>query len=256
MSKILIFDIESAPSQAYVWGAWKQNIGLVMDIQPEGYIMSIAYKWLDSPEVHYLENRTENDKKLMKDFVKVLDEADFVVAHNGVKFDVPMIKARLAIHGIPPPSPFKTIDTLKIAKKEMRFRRNSLEHLAEVLSCNHKKLKHGQFPGFKLWSECMKGNDEAWQEMKLYNEFDVIVLEEVYKKLRPFASNHPNVNTMSDPEVMNCSRCGSENVIKGGYYFTNKGKYPRFKCKDCGGHCSGTYTVNTIENRKALLASR
>lgn len=254
--KTLVFDIESAPSQAYVWGAWKQNIGLVMDIQPEGYIMSIAYKWLDDSEVHYLENRTDNDKKLMKDFVKVLDEADFVIAHNGVKFDVPMIKSRLAIHGINPPSPFKTIDTLKIAKKEMRFRRNSLEHLAEVLSCNHKKLKHGQFPGFKLWSECMKGNDDAWEEMKLYNEFDVIVLEEVYKKLRPFASTHPNMNTGDDPLAQQCPRCSSGSLVRRGYYYTNKGKYQRFSCTSCGGYSSSTYVENTIENRKALLASR
>jgi predicted RNA-binding Zn-ribbon protein involved in translation (DUF1610 family)/rRNA-processing protein FCF1 len=254
--KTLIFDIETAPSIAYVWGAWKQNIGLDMDIEPEGYIMSLSYKWLGNDTLYYIESRTDDDKELLLMFRDVLDEADFVVAHNGKKFDIPMINTRLAIHSIHPPAPYKVIDTLQIAKKEMRFRRNSLAHLAEVLDCKHKKLSHSKFPGFKLWDECLKDNDEAWAEMRLYNEYDVIVLEEVYKKLRPFASNHPNVTTGDDPTSLACPKCGSNHVRKRGFFTTNKGKYQRYSCDSCGGWSSETYMVNTRENRKNLLASR
>lgn len=254
--KTLIFDIETAPSQAFVWGAWKQNIGIDMDIAHEGYIMSIAYKWLGEDDVHYLENRTEDDTVIASQFAMVLDQADFVVAHNGKKFDVPMMNTRFVINGIQPPSPYKVVDTLQIAKKEMRFRRNSLAHLAEVLECKHKKLKHQSFAGFSLWSECMKGNPDAWAEMELYNRYDVIVLEEVYKKLRPFASNHPNINTGDDPLTLACPKCGSEDIIRSGYFTTNKGKYQRYKCKCCGGWSSETYMINSLENRKSLLASR
>ena len=254
--KTLIFDIETAPSQSYVWGAWKQNIGLNMDIQPEGYIMSIAYKWLDEEPVHYLENRTEDDKHIATQFASVLSEADFVVAHNGKKFDIPVMNTRFVVHGIPPPSPYKVIDTLTIAKKEMRFRRNTLAHLAEVLKCNHKKLTHAKFAGFDLWSECMKGNPEAWAEMELYNRYDVIVLEEVYKKLRPYASNHPNITTGNDDVVMCCPKCGSHELIRSGYFYTNKGKYQRYACKTCGAWSSETYVMNTKEKRQSLLASR
>lgn len=241
---------------AYVWGAWKQNVGLNMDINPEGYIMSIAYKWLDEEPVHYLENRTEDDKHIATQFASVLNEADFVVAHNGKKFDIPVMNTRFVVNGIKPPSPYKIIDTLTIAKKEMRFRRNSLAHLAEVLKCNHKKLTHSKFAGFDLWSECMKGNKEAWAEMELYNRYDVIVLEEVYKKLRPYYSNHPNITTGSDDTVMCCPKCGSDDLYKRGFFFTNKGKYQRYSCNSCGGWSSETYVQNTLEKRKSLLASR
>jgi len=254
--KILIFDIETAPSQAFVWGAWKQNVGLNQDIRHEGYIMSIAYKWLDEEDVHYLENRTEDDTEICAKFVRLLDEADFVVAHNGKKFDVPMMNTRFVINNIKPPSPYKVIDTLTIAKKEMRFRRNSLAHLAEVLKCKHKKLKHQAFAGFSLWSECMKGNPDAWAEMELYNRYDVIVLEEVYKKLRPFASTHPNITTGDDHDTMCCPKCGSVDIIRSGYYHTNKGKYQRYACKSCGAWSSETYVMNTKEKRQSLLASR
>ena len=254
--KTLVFDIETAPSQAFVWGAWKQNIGLNMDVRPEGYLMSIAYKWLGEEDVHYLESRTEDDSVIAAKFARVLDEADFVIAHNGKKFDIPVMNTRFIVNNIKPPSPYKVIDTLTIAKKEMRFRRNSLAHLAEVLECNHKKLKHSQFAGFDLWAECMKGNPEAWAEMELYNRYDVIVLEEVYLKLRPWASNHPNINTGDDGNIMCCPKCGSLDLIRSGYFHTNKGKYQRYACKSCGGWSSETYVQNTIEKRKSLLASR
>lgn len=254
--KTIILDIETAPSLAYVWSFWKQNIGDDMVLDYGGYIMSCSIKELNDTNVIYIENRTDNDKEIVTEICKYLDEADFVIAHNGKKFDIPFIKARAVIHGINPPSPFKVIDTLQIAKKEMRFKRNTLDFIAKALDVPLRKLTKRQFKGFELWWECLHGNELAWEEMKQYNILDVEVLELVYLRLRPWHSNHPNTVTDKDPEMLLCPRCGSSDVIKGGYYYTNKGKYPRVKCKSCGGHCASTYTENTRETRKSLLASR
>ena len=254
--KTIILDIETAPSLAYVWGFWKQNVGDDMVLDYGGYIMSCSIKELGSDEVVYLENRTQKDKKIVKKILKYLDDADFVVAHNGIKFDIPFIKARASIHGLNPPSPFKTIDTLKIARKEMNFKRNTLDFLAKALDVPLRKMTTRKYPGFKLWWECLHKNDEAWKEMKAYNILDVEVLEQVYLRLRPWASNHPNINTGSNDTVMCCPKCGSDKLNRRGYYYTNKGKYQRYSCGDCGGWSSETYVVNTIEKRKSLLASR
>ena len=254
--RTIVLDIETAPSLAYVWGFWKQNIGDNMVLDYGGYIMSCSLKVLGDSEVVYLENRTDNDKEIVTEICKHLDAADFVIAHNGKKFDIPFIKARAVIHNITPPSPFKVIDTLQIAKKEMSFKRNSLDFIAKALDVPLRKLTERQFKGFELWWECLHHNEKAWEEMKQYNILDVEVLELVYLRLRPWHSTHPNVVTGDDSEAPRCPRCGSEDVIKGGYYYTNKGKYPRIKCKSCGGHCASTYTVNTIDKRKSLLASR
>ena len=253
--KTLLIDIETAPSMAYVWSFWKQNIGHDMVSDYGGYIMSCSLKWLGDTDIVYLENRTDNDKKIVKDICKYLDEADFVVAHNGIKFDIPFIKARAVIHNIKPPSPFKIIDTLKIARKEMMFKRNTLEYIAEALDVPLQKYSHAKYPGFKLWLGCLNGDDEAWKEMKEYNVLDVEVLEQVYLRLRSWATNHPNITTGNDDNGMSCPRCSGE-VIRRGFYYTNKGKYQRYSCKDCGGYSSSTYTVNTIDKRKSLLASR
>ena len=254
--KTLILDIETAPSLAYVWSFWKQNVGHEMVEDYGGYIMSCALKWLGDTEVTYLENRDDDDKDIVEKICKFLDEADFVVAHNGKKFDIPFIKARAAINGIQPPSPFKVIDTLIIAKKEMSFKRNTLQFLAEALDVEIRKFDHAKYPGFKLWKACMEQEDDAWLEMKKYNILDVEVLEQVYLRLRPWYSQHPNVTTGDDPLTYVCPKCGSTHVRKYGWYYTNKGKYQKWQCMSCNGFSSETYTKNTKETRQVLLASR
>ena len=253
--KTIILDIETAPSLAYVWGVWKQNIGQDMLIN-HTHIMSCSVKELGKPEVRYYENRGTDDKEIVTDILAELDDADFVVAHNGRKFDIPVINARAVKNNLPPPSPYKVIDTLAIAKKEFRFIKNSLENLAIELDVPLRKLGHDKYPGFKLWLGCINGEELAWEEMKQYNIMDVEVLEQVYLRLRPWASTHPNVTTADFGDYEKCPKCGSSKVHKRGYRYTNKGKYQRYRCTCCGGWSSGTYTQNTIDKRKSLLISQ
>ena len=254
--KTIILDIETAPSLGYIWGFWNQNIhdGMILDYG--GYIMSCSIKELGATEVIYLENRTTDDTEIVADICSYLDECEFVIAHNGRRFDIPFIKARAVINHIPPPSPFKVIDTLSIAKKEMKFKRNSLDFLAKALDVELRKMTDRKFPGFKLWWECLHDNDEAWIEMKAYNIMDVEVLEQVYLRLRPWASNHPTINTDSISLKQACPKCGSFHIIRSGYYYTTKGKYQRYKCMECTTWSSDSKALNTTDHRKTLLASR
>lgn len=251
--KILILDLESAPKKAYVWQFWKANIG-TNQLLGYGYLMSAAYKWLGDDEVHYLESRTEDDSELVYELSRVLNEADIVIAHNAKKFDMPLLRARAVINRIEPWSPVKVIDTLFDAKKEFRFDRNTLEYLALIFGVEE-KLKHKNFPGFELWAECIAGNEEAWKEMKEYNIQDVVTLEQVYLRMRPWLSGHPNVGVYEDKEEHVCPKCGSVHVHKRGFYFTNVGKYQRYRCTDCGGWSRSRYTEKPLEARKNLLAN-
>ena len=256
MSKILIIDIETAPIMGKVWSLWKQNVSLDQ-IETDWFIMSYAAKWFGEEKVYYSDCRHTlgDDTELLMDVWNLLDQADLVIAHNGAKFDVPKINARLILNGFEPPSPYKIIDTVKVAKKSFAFTSNKLAYLTQQL-CEDQKLDHAKFAGFKLWNECMAGNAEAWQEMEDYNRMDVVSLEELYVKLRPWMDNHPNVTAQSNDETMGCPKCGSHDVHKRGHYFTNKGKYQRYRCNSCGGWSSETYTTNTKEKRQSLLASR
>lgn len=249
----IVLDIETSPLQAYVWGVWKQNVGHDQ-LLSRSYIMCACVKVLGEAQTYYYETRTEDDSSVVKKLLDWIDKADFVIAHNGKKFDMPIIKARALVNKLSPPSPYKLIDTLIIAKREFRFTRNTLQNLAEELGCTP-KLTHPRFTGFVLWSECLKGNEEAWEEMKFYNIQDVLTLEEVYNKLRPWDSQHPTIPVIDDYLVTRCPKCGSSHINHRGYRTTNVGKYKRFVCKDCGGWSSERYTANTIEKRKSLLKS-
>lgn len=252
MSKVLLLDIETAPTLAYVWKLWKENVGQEQ-ILGRGYIMSCTIKFLDSDEVIYLENRTKNDYKIVRTIMEYLDIADYVIAHNAKKFDVPFIKARAIVNNIPPCSPFKVIDTLEIARKEFLFSSNSLAALATELKCTPKR-KHTKFSGFSLWAACLEGNEEAWKEMEEYNKQDVLTLQEVYLKLRSWYEKHPNVTVEDELEpVFRCSKCGSDDVHLRGYYFTNSGKYHKYVCRECGGWSRERYTSNSLEQRKKIL---
>jgi hypothetical protein len=138
---------------------------------------------LGSPvsEVFYWDQSKEpnmrDDKKLLKRLWKLLDEADIVITQNGKSFDEKKANARFIINGLPPPKPFKHIDTKQLAKKRFCFTSNKLEYLAEALGVPFKKLKLKEFPGMELWTECLKRNKRAWAEMKLYNIADVLPLK-------------------------------------------------------------------------------
>ena len=251
MVNILILDIETAPKIAYVWRFFKENIG-AKQVQQHGHIMSFAAKWLGKDEIIYQENRKSDDTAIVKSLVKLFDEADIVVAHNGDRFDFPQVMARALVHGINPPSPYKIVDTLKVAKREFAFPSNSLMYLAKVLKCDEKE-DHKKFPGFELWLECLRGNEEAWQEMKVYNIQDVVTLEEIYLKMLPWMRQHPNVTVFNENDVPHCPKCNSEDLQWRGYAHTNVGTYHRFQCQGCGGWGRTRFTIRDKEEARNLV---
>ena len=207
--------------------------------------MSFAAKWLNEGVIFYEENRKENDRKIINKLCEFLDQADIVVAHNGEAFDLRQIRARAVVHGITPPSPVKIVDTLKIARNEFGFPSNSLEYLSDVLKLKTKKGGHKKFPGFELWLECLRGNDEAWREMKEYNIRDILALEELYLRLRPWDTKHPNI-AIYEPEAQSevvCPKCGSVHVQWRGFAHTSVGKFHRYQCNNCGGWGRTRYSI-------------
>ncbi|MHA6907390.1 ribonuclease H-like domain-containing protein [Ralstonia pseudosolanacearum] len=254
-ARTLLLDIETAPILANVWRTWKENVGMDQ-IRADWYILSFSAKWLGAKRVMYFDQSKakdiEDDTFLMRKLHELLNEADIVVAHNGRRFDLKKINARLIVKGFPPPSPYVIVDTLEIAKRHFAFTSNRLAYLTDTL-CTEKKLAHAKFPGFMLWKECLAGNKEAWREMRTYNIQDVVSLEELYLKLRPWAEGHPNVANFDEPEHPACPKCGSENVIQKGHRHTQVGRYVRYRCNDCGGWARGRVIQNSKAQRSNLL---
>ena len=90
-----------------------------------------------------------------------------------------------------------------------------------------------KFPGFNLWSECMKGNPDSWAKMKKYNARDITLLERIYLRMRPWIKNHPYVKI--NPKEALCPKCSSRNVQNRGLGINQSSVFQKFQCNDCGG---------------------
>ena len=253
MARILILDIETAPNIAYVWRFFKENVG-AKQVLENTFIMSFACKWLDDDKIWCFTADEYGEINLLKALIDVLDAADIVVAHNGNKFDLPTIQGRALVHGLKPPSPYKVVDTLNVARYEFNFPSNSLGYLSDILGVE-KKGQHKEFPNFELWAECLKGNKKAWEELKTYNIQDVVVLEEVYLKMLPWMKRHPNVAVNEEAERPLCPKCGSQHIQLRGYTYTNFYKYRKFQCNDCGGWSRTRFNEYPKDKKHVLLAN-
>lgn len=253
--KIGMLDIETAPILGAVWSLWQQNVGL-NQIERDWYILSYAFKWLGDTKVYYRDKRkswdNEDDRELLDDLWKFLDEADVIVAQNGVRFDSKKINARFILNGYPPPSPYKIVDTMLQAKAAFGFTSNKLEYMTDKL-CSAKKLKHNEYPGYELWKACLQGDQKAWRCMKKYNVRDITSMEELYLIMLPWMKGHPNYGLYVNPDAPCCNRCGSEAVERRGSYLTDVGRYQRYRCNGCGGWLRGRVLLNTAEQRRQLL---
>ncbi len=149
-----------------------------------------------------------------------------------------------------PPSTYKHIDTKEIASKKFGFTSNKLAYMTDKLCKKFKKSKHAKFSGQELWTECLRGNPEAWKEMEHYNRYDVLSLEELWTKLMPW-DNTVNFNLYTDSTTHVC-HCGSTEFRKRGYHYTANSKFQRYKCKKCGTESRGKENLFSKEKRKSL----
>lgn len=254
--KILTFDVETAPITGYVWNLWDQNIGL-NQIKHDWFFLAWAAKWYGDPaeKVMYMDNskakNIRDDKALIQGLWNLLDQADIVIAQNGDRFDIKKFNARAAIHGLPPVSHFRSTDTYKESKKVFSFTSHSLEYMSDKLNVKYKKLKHTKYPGFELWRAILDGDKDAWKEMKTYCIHDVLATEELYTKIQGWIKTQ-NLATFFDDAEVRCI-CGSLNVYKKGFIYTDAGKFQGYKCKDCGKRPRGRVNLLSTDKKRSMV---
>ena len=238
LPKILILDIETTPMGIWTWSLGKQYVGHHAIMKDKNgkmmdwNLLSWSAKWLYDDKVLSdvlapREARARNDKRIMKSVWKLLNEADVVIAHNGDRFDLRKINARFIANHIKAPLPFKTIDTLKQARKEFAFSSHKQDFITKFL-----KLEEKLDTDFQLWIDCMSGNEKALKRMEEYNRTDVVGLEDMYLRLRPYMRSHPNMAVMVDDDC--CTVCGSDKLkASKKFYYTGSSKFRLYNCQSC-----------------------
>lgn len=223
-SKILILDIETKPAVAYVWRTFKENIGYEQVLDPGGMIC-FAAKWLGEPETFFYSDWTHGRAEMVRAAHSLLSEADAVITYNGDKFDLPKLHGEFLLDGLASPGPLTSIDVMKHIRK-LGFLMNRLAFIGPLLRVGE-KVKH---EGFELWAKVIDGDAKARERMQKYNIQDVVLLEKLYKKVRPYIKNHPHLGEVKHE----CGACGSNHVQSRGWRRTRTFKIQRIQCQKCG----------------------
>lgn len=208
-----------------------------------GFILCGGYKVLGEKRVHVpkisdyslYDRDPTNDRELVKTLAKELSTADIWLTWYGSRFDVPYLNSRLIYHGLKPLPPIPHIDGWRIARYQMRLNSNRLQSVTQFLELEDKTPLSGPH-----WIKAMAGNKRSLKYVVDHCRQDVVVLEQVYERIRPLAVNHPNVNLVAPIDGKDrCPRCGSDRLQKRGFSIAKVAKTQRYQCMSCGGWSRG-----------------
>ena len=231
--RIAFIDVETAPVLAAIWPPLHETNSVW--VERGTYLFGFGILMLGEkrvktyflPDYPAFKKNIHDDKALCADLHRIIESADIVVAHNGDRFDMKVIRSRLLINGYSPPSPPKQIDTLKWLRSQFRMDSNRLDAFGQATGIGRKIPNTGA----ALWRGCYHGDRKAFQTMARYCAQDVRLLERAYFKLREWSPNHPNLTLYGGGT---CPTCQSNHVQMRGFDVTRSKKHQRMHCQDCG----------------------
>ena len=239
----LIYDIETSMGAALVHSIGRKVSINHQDLIIHPSIICICYKWENEKTVHSLQWDDGDDAQMIRDFIRVIDGADEMIAHNGDNFDIKYIFGRAIFHRIPMDNPkeIRKVDTLKWARQS-RNMSNRLDHLLRYYGVGQKYetskgLWHDvsnpiAFP--HIYPKDSK-YEKALAQMVKYCKEDCRGLQKVWEILRPYSPASSHVGVQGGGERYTCPHCGGDDVIKKEWVYSAKGiKSARMRCKPCG----------------------
>lgn len=248
--KRLFIDIETSPNVVL---SWRVGYKIKIDcdnILKERAIICGCWKWQHEKESHGITwDKSQNDRRVVDKMIKLMSNADEVVAQNGDKFDVPWLKTRFLYHGGKSLPRIKTVDTLQWARRNLYFNSNKLDYMAGFLGIGRKI-----HTDFGLWKDIvLEKNPKAMAKMLDYCQKDVILLEKVWERLQMVVPPKTHVAMLkTHGEKWQCPRCGSGDVKVHFTKITAAGsKQKQMKCNKCGGyHTISMATFKQYEENK------
>ena len=238
MAKIkrLFFDLETSPNIGFFWRAGYDQTIPHDNIIQERAIICACWKWEGARGVESVEWRKGNDKQIVKTLLPILNEADEIIAHNGDRFDVRWFNTRCLVHGLDGRGDWRTVDTLKLARRKFMFNSNRLDYLGKLLLGEGKR----ETGGFRLWRDIvLKNCPKAMAKMVRYCKRDVVLLERVWSELRQYDKAKTHAGELAGNGRWSCPHCASEDVKKYKNKISAAGiRSYGMQCKTCGRYYS------------------
>lgn len=249
-ARILLYDLEISRDLVEGYGS-KYEFRVVKTIRHQE-LMCFSYKWLDEKKIHHVSRHDFLDyKEAVKDLNRVMGEADICIAHNGARFDNKVANRFFIKEGLSPVPPYKTIDTLQIARREFKFQSNSLNDLCDYLEIGNKsKITYADLETDYMTD---KPAQKTLDLMKKYNNMDITLLEKLYIKLRPFTKNHVNLGMLTQQQGV-CAKCGKGGTFESrGTKVRANGLVRQFWCKPAKGGCGGWNSERVVDKDSRTL---
>lgn len=254
MAKVLTVDIETQRAQVEVWSLWDKYIPIDR-IKSPTRMLCFAAKWRDEDEVGFYPAWKDDDTKAYYKMIEagwhLYDEADVVVTWNGDRFDNQWFASEFLRLKMGPPSPYRSLDLIKVVKKHFGRGLMSLKldwSARQVLG--DQKVPHG---GTDLWHDIRYGTKKeqaaAQKLMMDYNIHDTILTERLLEEYLPWTGVNFAIYDEDNASRFVCPFCESTNLQRRGFAPTRTYQYQRYFCNDCKGWSKGRRMYYTTELR-------
>lgn len=246
-NRILILDVERVDgvTQQHWWdrGDLKNRYVHYETVIREPRTTIVCAKWYSEPDIIRLTEWDQGGRRRFLQRVhRLLLEADIVVGHNLDNADVPWLKGDLYwprighTHkpNLPPLPPFKTVDTLKVLRREFKTGTpfKSLDAACQILGIPSKTDHYDR----DAMERAVGGSVEDRERLTDYCAGDIVATQWLYDWLRPHIRNHPALFVDGEDKLRVCNRCGSETEDVAKRYVANVLTYSMRRCKACGGY--------------------
>lgn len=124
-----------------------------------------------------------DDKELVKQTCALVRSHDVIVAHNGNRFDIPMLRTRALRWHLTPLKEVKLVDPCQIAWRKFKLRSNRLGAIADFVGIKDKKTPLDM----SLWADVMlNGSAKGMNAIVEHCEADIRVLSGVLAFVKPY----------------------------------------------------------------------
>jgi hypothetical protein len=236
-NRVLILDVErlSGITQQYWWdrGDLKQRFIHYEDVIRHPRTTIVCAKWYDQLDtIELAEWDRGGRKQFLKKVHRLLEQADIVVGHNIDNADIPWLKGDLHIEaGLPPLPPFKTVDTLKVLRREFKSGApfKGLDAFCQIAGIPSKTDKYDRM----AMERAVDGSKEDRERLVTYCSGDVVATQGLLDFLRPHIKNHPTLFVDGKDKLTVCHRCGHETEMIARRYLATLLTYSMRKCTSC-----------------------
>lgn len=242
-ARILILDIERMKGQATVefWdlGDFKNRRIHADDVTLWPRTICAAWQWYDSKRVEFAAEWEPGGREGMLERTwDAYDRADVVVGHNLAGFDTKKLATEWWLMGLPKPSPFATVDTLKVARQQFGMESNTLDAICKRAGLVAKTDRYD----IEVARAALAGHKPSQRRIKAYNVGDIPATRGVYDAVRGWIPNHPHITIAEDIDDITCNECGSRELAANGTTTGPSGRivYKLWRCGDCGANVKDT----------------